>query len=56
MKFTAAVLDTWNMTVARVPGEFTLKKENNYLYADRNDRSIKLPGKPYMAIRIQQVN
>ena len=55
MKFTAEVLDTWNMTVTPVPGEFTLKQKDDSLYADANGRSIPLPGKPYIAIRIKRV-
>jgi hypothetical protein len=55
MKFTAEVLDTWNMTVTPVDGVFTLKKKDNYFYADKDGRSIALPGKPYMAIRIKRV-
>ena len=55
MKFTAEVLDTWNMTVTPVDGMFTLKKKDNYCYADKDSRSIPLPGKPYMAIRIKRV-
>ena len=55
MKFTAEVLDTWNMTVAPVEGVFTLKKKDGYFYADKDGRSITLPGKPYMAIRIKRV-
>ena len=54
MKFTAEVLDTWNMTVTPVPGEFTLKQKDDSLYADANGRSIPLPGKPYIAIRIKR--
>ena len=54
-KFTAEVLDTWNMTVTPVPGEFTLKQKDDSLYADANGRSIPLPGKPYIAIRIKRV-
>ncbi len=53
MKFTVEVLDTWNMTVTPVPGEFALKKKDNYSYADKDGRSVPLPGKPYMAIRIK---
>ncbi|HEU6448018.1 MAG TPA: DUF5060 domain-containing protein [Verrucomicrobiae bacterium] len=56
LKFTADVLDTWNMTVTHVPGEFTLEKKGNYTFADKNGRSIPLPGKPYMAIRIKRVS
>jgi hypothetical protein len=55
LKFTAEVLDTWNMTVTPVDGEFTLKKKDGYFFADKDGRSIPLPGKPYMAIRIKRV-
>jgi hypothetical protein len=55
LKFTVDVLDTWNMTVTPVAGEFTLKKKDNYTFADKDGRSIALPGKPYMAIRIKWV-
>ncbi|HEX9045948.1 MAG TPA: DUF5060 domain-containing protein [Verrucomicrobiae bacterium] len=55
MKFTVEVLDTWNMTVTPVPGVFTLRKKDNYTYADKDGRNVPLPGKPYLAIRIQRV-
>jgi Domain of unknown function (DUF5060)/Domain of unknown function (DUF5605)/Protein of unknown function (DUF4038) len=55
MKFTAEVLDTWNMTITPVNGEFTLRKKDNYFYADKEGRSIALPGKPYLAIRIKRL-
>jgi hypothetical protein len=55
MKFSVEVLDTWNMTVTPVAGEFTLKKKDGYSYADRDGRNVPLPGKPYIAIRIKRV-
>lgn len=55
MQFTAEVLDTWNMTITPVGGEFTLTKKDGYFYADKDGRSITLPGKPYLAIRIKRV-
>jgi hypothetical protein len=55
MKFTAEVLDTWNMTVTHLPGKFTLKQKDGSFYADANGRSVPLPGKPYIAIRIKRV-
>jgi hypothetical protein len=55
MKFTAEVLDTWNMTVTPLPGDFTLKKKDNYFYGDKDGRNVPLPGKPYMAIRLKRV-
>jgi hypothetical protein len=56
MKFKAEVLDTWNMTVTPVEGAFTLKKKDGYFFADQDGRSIPLPAKPYLAIRIQCVD
>jgi hypothetical protein len=56
MKFTAEVIDTWNMTITPVSGVFTLAKKDNYTFADKNGRNITLPGQPYMAIRLKRVN
>jgi hypothetical protein len=55
LKFTAEVIDTWNMTITPVEGVFTMKKKDDYSFADKDARSIMLPGKPYMAIRIKRV-
>lgn len=55
MKFTAEVIDTWNMTVTPVPGIFTLDREQDYAFADQNGRSIELPSRPYLAIRIKRL-
>jgi len=54
-QFTAEVLDTWNMTVTPVEGVFTLKKKDDYFFADQDARAIALPAKPYLAIRIKRV-
>ena len=56
LKFTVEMLDTWNMTVTPVPGEFTLKKKDNYSFADKDGRAIPLPGKPYQAIRLKVIS
>lgn len=56
MKFCAEVLDTWNMTVTPVAGEFTLKKKDGNTCVDQNNRAVGLPGKPYMAVRIKRVD
>ncbi len=55
MKFTAEVLDTWNMTTTPVTGEFTMEKRADYVFADKDGRAIELPGREYMAIRIKRV-
>ncbi len=54
MRFRAEVLDTWNMTTTPGEGIFTLKKKTDYFYADKDGRSIPLPGRPYMAIRLKR--
>ena len=53
--FTVDVLDTWNMTVTRAPGDFTLKQKDDNTYADKDGRSIALPGNPYVAIRVKRL-
>jgi hypothetical protein len=55
MKFTAEILDTWNMTITPVPDTFTIVKQTDYFHADKDGRTIPLPGKPYIAIRIKRV-
>ena len=55
MQFRAEVLDTWNMTTTPVEKVFTVVKKSDYFLGDNSGSSIALPGKPYMAIRIQRV-
>ncbi|HEX3356121.1 MAG TPA: DUF5060 domain-containing protein [Tepidisphaeraceae bacterium] len=55
MKFKADILDTWNMTITPVDQTFTLKRHNQYTFRDQNDAKIPLPGKPWIALRIQRV-
>ncbi len=55
MKYSAEVLDTWNMTITPVPGTFTLVRQSEYFFVDTNGRKIQLPGRPYIAIRIKRV-
>lgn len=54
MTFKAEVLDTWNMTITPVQGLFTTKRRGDYLFADKDGRSIPLPGRPYIVIRIRR--
>jgi len=52
--FHIDVIDTWNMTIAPVPGTFvtTRSDKNNYTFEDAQKRVIELPGRPWMALRI----
>jgi hypothetical protein len=56
MRFKAEIIDTWEMKITPVEGEFVTRKKDNYHFADLQERSIPLPGKPGIAIRIQRVS
>ncbi|MDR2841391.1 MAG: DUF5060 domain-containing protein [Paludibacter sp.] len=55
MTFKAEIIDTWNMTITPVKEVFTMKKLDNYNFVDEKNRSIKLPQKPYLAIRLTKI-
>ena len=55
MKFKVELIDTWNMTITPVNTSFEIEKLNNYKFIDKKKRSVKLPGKPYMALRIIRI-
>jgi hypothetical protein len=55
MKFTAEIIDTWNMTITPVAQTYVLKKKDDYDFVDQDDRSIALPGQPYLALRLRRV-
>ncbi|MBN2514060.1 MAG: DUF5060 domain-containing protein [Sedimentisphaerales bacterium] len=55
MRFTVDIIDTWNMTITPAEGVFEIRKHDNYLFADKNGRSVSLPGTPYTALRIRRV-
>lgn len=52
--FTVDIIDTWDMTITPVSGTFIIKAQDKYDFADAQGRSIPLPGKPWMALRIQK--
>lgn len=54
-RFTVDILDTWNMTVTPVPGTFTARKQDRYVFVDAAGRSVSLPPKPYLALRIRRL-
>jgi hypothetical protein len=58
MRFHVDVLDTWNMTVTPVEEAFTIRQpaEADYIVTDTGDRSINLPDKPWLALRITRVD
>ncbi|MDP4203941.1 MAG: DUF5060 domain-containing protein [Bacteroidota bacterium] len=52
-KYTAEVIDTWNMTRTPVTGIFCTTKSDAKGIYDNKSRTIGLPGKPYMAILLK---
>ena len=54
LKLRAEILDTWEMTVTPVERVFHLKPTGRYLYTCANPPTIRLPGKPYLAIRFRK--
>jgi hypothetical protein len=55
MSFHVEVLDTWNMTTTPVDGTFKIIKDATYRYHAEGLPKIKLPGKPFVALRITRV-
>ncbi len=52
--FQVEILDTWGMTVTPVAGTFVAKKRDAYTYEDAEKKSVALPGRPYLALRIRR--
>ncbi|HEX4052764.1 MAG TPA: DUF5060 domain-containing protein [Tepidisphaeraceae bacterium] len=55
MKFRVDLLDTWNMTITPVDRIFTIGQLVESDFPAEGNSTITLPGKPYMALRIQRV-
>ena len=55
MRFKVDVIDTWNMTITPVSSEFVTTKKDNYYFGDAQNRSVSLPAKAGMALRIVRV-
>lgn len=54
MKFTVDLIDTWDMAIAPIDGVFEIRKRDDYVFVDKGGRSVSLPGRPYMALRIRR--
>lgn len=56
-KFKVDIIDTWEMTITPVSGVFETKKvKDNYRLYDKELKEIRLPYKPYIALRIKEIN
>jgi len=54
-KYKVEVIDTWEMTVTPVEGEFVAKKKDGYHFIDAQGRTVPLPGKAGMAVRVRRI-
>jgi hypothetical protein len=55
MKFHIDLLDTWNMTITPLDRAFTVGQLTESAFPADGDPVVALPGKPYMALRIQRI-
>jgi hypothetical protein len=56
--YTIEIIDTWQMTITEVPGQFMGVPKLEYLdkwWKWRGMVKLRLPGKPYVALRIKKV-
>jgi len=54
-KYQVEIIDTWEMTITPLAGEFVTKKLDGYHFVDASGRSVTLPGKPGMAVRVRRL-
>ena len=54
-KFTVEIIDTWEMTITKWPEIFETSRPDGYRIFDKDMKKIKLPLRPYLALRIKQV-
>ena len=53
-RFKVEIIDTWNMTVTPVSGLFEVGEVNDYRMYDIHGRSVRLPMRPYLMLRIKR--
>lgn len=55
-RFKVEIIDTWNMTRSNYSTTFEVKPADVKRVADKDGKKVKLPGKPYMMLKITQTN
>lgn len=53
--FKVEIIDTWDMTIKTYPETFETSKENDYRVYDKDLKKVRLPLKPYIALRITEI-
>lgn len=54
--YQVEIIDTWNMTIEQYPITFETKKQDFYRMIDAEGRSVSLPQKPYLLLRIKRID
>jgi hypothetical protein len=56
MRFKMELLDTWDMTVKQAPWQAEIRRDSEYVFVDKQNRAVELPGKPWIALRITRIH
>ena len=54
-RYQVDLIDTWEMTITPIEGEFVTKKKDGYYFVDAKNRTVLLPARPGMAIRVRRL-
>ena len=54
-RYKVEIIDTWDMTIQKYPEIFEATKEIDYRVYDKNFGKVRLPLKPYIALRITKL-
>jgi hypothetical protein len=55
-RFQVEIIDTWEMKIRKCPLTFELTDVNDYRVYDKEMKKVRLPLKPYIALRITQIS
>jgi len=53
--YSVEIIDTWAMTIEKLPEQFTVTKVVRYRFEDVDSKKVALPGKEGIALRIKRI-
>ncbi len=54
-RYKVEIIDTWDMTIQPCPDVFEVADQNDYRFYDKDMKKVRLPLKPYIALRITEL-
>jgi hypothetical protein len=54
-RYKVDIIDTWDMTIKPCPDVFEVSALNDYRFYDKDFKKVRLPLKPYIALRITEI-